>query len=397
MIDKLSTLYNESYPWQKEAITAHIDNSENGTIEACTGSGKTRLGLMTALKYIRLYPNSRSVAIIVPTTYLLGKWYKDLKDFNPDIIINKIGDNNNDSNPNADVDIYTFYGAVHKYKSNDIIVIIDEIHGTGSPDNRKIFDNIKSDKILGLTATFNRSDEEHEYVAKFCPVIYQYKVKNGIEDGVVNKYILKNVEVNLTTEELKKVNETSHKISQLNDYMGSKNPLGFALSVSKIRNHPMRLYAVQYLKMVGKRKTLVQNAHNKPFVATNLILNNPKDVFIVFNQSIAPLYEVKKMLSIYGIDCSIYHSKMSKSEKFINLKRFTDGLVRVLLTAKALDEGFDVRGANSAIIMSGSSSQRQHIQRIGRVIRKDERDNSTIYQLYTDTVEKTWMLKGQEQ
>ena len=63
------------------------------------------------------------------------------------------------------------------------------------------------------------------------------------------------------------------------------------------------------------------------------------------------------------------------------LEGFGDGTYGVLATSKVLNEGVDVPAANVAIVMSGSGSVREHVQRAGRILRQGENKKATLYEL----------------
>ena len=48
-----------------------------------------------------------------------------------------------------------------------------------------------------------------------------------------------------------------------------------------------------------------------------------------------------------------------------------------------LNEGVDVPDANVAIVLSGSGSVREHVQRLGRVLRKKDGKRAVLYELVT--------------
>jgi len=52
------------------------------------------------------------------------------------------------------------------------------------------------------------------------------------------------------------------------------------------------------------------------------------------------------------------------------LKGFKDGKYRAVVTSKVLDEGIDVPDASLGVIVSGTGSSREFIQRLGRLLRK---------------------------
>ena len=59
-----------------------------------------------------------------------------------------------------------------------------------------------------------------------------------------------------------------------------------------------------------------------------------------------------------------------------------------MVTSKVLNEGVDIPSANVAIVISGSGSVREHVQRLGRILRKQEDKRARLYELVTaDTAE----------
>ena len=98
------------------------------------------------------------------------------------------------------------------------------------------------------------------------------------------------------------------------------------------------------------------------------------------------------MLIDKEISVGIYHSKMSLKERTAMLSEFKDNIYKVIVCVKALDEGIDIPELEMAIITAGTSVKRQQIQRIGRVLRKNDDKPSKIYQIYVkDTKEVDWV------
>ena len=54
-----------------------------------------------------------------------------------------------------------------------------------------------------------------------------------------------------------------------------------------------------------------------------------------------------------------------------------------VVTSKVLNEGVDVPDANVAIVVSGSGSVREHVQRLGRILRKKDGKRAILYELVT--------------
>jgi late competence protein required for DNA uptake (superfamily II DNA/RNA helicase) len=62
---------------------------------------------------------------------------------------------------------------------------------------------------------------------------------------------------------------------------------------------------------------------------------------------------------------------------------YRDGRYRTLVSARVLNEGMDVPEAHVAIIVAGRFGVREHIQRIGRVLRPAPGKVATVYELVT--------------
>ena len=63
------------------------------------------------------------------------------------------------------------------------------------------------------------------------------------------------------------------------------------------------------------------------------------------------------------------------------LRAFTAGDVRAVATSKVLNEGVDVPAANVAVVLSGSASVREHVQRLGRILRREPGKQALLYEV----------------
>ncbi len=74
-----------------------------------------------------------------------------------------------------------------------------------------------------------------------------------------------------------------------------------------------------------------------------------------------------------------HHTKLKEREAFLN--HFRSGDYPILVASKVLNEGVDVPEANVAIIVSGSGSIREHVQRLGRILRRQEGKSAILYEV----------------
>jgi superfamily II DNA or RNA helicase len=88
-----------------------------------------------------------------------------------------------------------------------------------------------------------------------------------------------------------------------------------------------------------------------------------------------------------------YHSKNPDSPE--NLKEFKDGKISQLSCVQQLNEGVNIPELKVGIILHSYSNERQSNQRIGRLLRLNPKDKSTIHILaYKDTVDMDWVAEA---
>ena len=105
---------------------------------------------------------------------------------------------------------------------------------------------------------------------------------------------------------------------------------------------------------------------------------------LIFSERILQAETLYKLLeNQYPGKIGRYHSKMGPQANKNALERFRLGDIRILIACKAIDEGVDIPDAAVGIILSGTSVQRQRIQRLGRIIRKKEgKEQALLYYLH---------------
>lgn len=137
------------------------------------------------------------------------------------------------------------------------------------------------------------------------------------------------------------------------------------------------------VKIIEKR-TAIKSPHS---IRTFLKKTNgrvPPGGFNELTKKYTVEYEVKKKIGV-------------KKAKQKTLDDFDKKTFQVLCTARALDEGFDVRDIEIAIVCSATSKQRATVQRNGRALRFVEGKTAKIINLYIkNTQDETWLKRRQK-
>ena len=63
------------------------------------------------------------------------------------------------------------------------------------------------------------------------------------------------------------------------------------------------------------------------------------------------------------------------------LQDFSSGRLPLLITSRVLNEGVDLPAAEVAIVLSGSGTVREHVQRLGRILRPKEGKKALMYEV----------------
>ena len=128
---------------------------------------------------------------------------------------------------------------------------------------------------------------------------------------------------------------------------------------------------------------IAQNSSSKVGYLKKLLSDNPEDKTLIFTRHNKLVYRISKELLIPAIT-----HQTSKQEREVILDGFRSGVFRRIVTSRVLDEGVDVPDASMAVILSGSGSSRQYIQRLGRILRKSEDKQARLFELVSkDTSE----------
>lgn len=396
---------------QKEAIETWEANNYQGTICLFTGFGKTKVGVDAILK---LKDKISKVLIIVPTINLKeNEWPNEIEKWG------KSGNIESSIADKIDIDIEVINTA-HKIKEEYDLVIIDEVHTSLSPEFKAVH-NIKCKYKLGLTATPPRHDKEKmRLLEEVCPVVYEKTIKEGVSLGIASPFKIYNLPVTLTRKERGKYAMWCHKFDEaskeLSDYLymcrrvgdedGKRYKYSFDIArevnQSKYKDHPMHEMAKKYWMAMSLRKWILYSAERKIDTITKIISKYPNKKWIIFSKStkfVDAVVDALNDLNNKDILACGYHSKMSKKDREEVLEHFKkeDSHFNVLVSADALNQGFNLPAIDAAISAAGTSVSLTFLQRLGRTVRFKDNKEALFINLYCfNTQEEKWLRKRVE-
>lgn len=399
----------ELYRWQKECKNKWKDNGGEGIVKVVTGAGKTILAL-SLIEYLNeIYQNKKlKTLIIVPKTALLDQWVEEITEklnVPEEEIGSYYGENKDDIEEN-NIMIYVVNSA-RKYLSqhlnkvdDDIFLIVDECHRVGSKENRKIFKKT-FDYKLGISATpERRSDYAFEKVLtkEMGKIIYTYYYSEGRRDGIIPPYRLIRVAVPLTGVEVEEYEKLTKKIRKtvkilMNRYPELENidKKDFFKELGRLENKYNDKMIKKYTLLTNQRKSIVHTSKSKIACLKHLIKNriDTRARILIFHERTKIANKIHGYLKENNLESTIYHTGLSVKERRKNLRKYRNKKENILVTCKALDEGLDVPDTSVGIIAAATSSVRQRVQRIGRILRKSPRkDYSEIYTIYISGIEE---------
>ena len=349
-----------------------------GSIVLPTGAGKTIIGL----KIIEIV-NSPTL-IIVPTLDLIKQWTEILSR-NFDIEIGNIGGGIENIQP---ITVSTYDSAYIKAPwigNKFLLIVFDEVHHLPAPSYRLIAETFVAPYRLGLTATIEREDHlEQDFPYLIGKSTFQITAKELAENKYLANYIIERKKTFMSSEEYLKYKEsmtTYHTcLKKIGLKMNSNN--AFKRLIMMSTNNPM---ARRALVARNNAIDIALNSRSKMDEIRKILGENKDIKTIIFTQHNKLVYEISNDFLIPFIT-----HKSSKEEREDVLTGFKDGRYKAIVTSKVLDEGIDVPDAQLGILVSGTGSSREFIQRLGRLLRpKNDNNEARLIEIVSSGTSET--------
>lgn len=375
-LELVSSFEMEPYPHQQEALLAWKLAGRRGVVVLPTAAGKTYLAQLA------MQATPRSTLIVVPTLDLMHQWYAQLEAAFPDVEVGLLGGGSRDRTP---ILIATYDSATIHAESlgNQYgLLIFDECHHLPTDFYRAIAEYAIAPYRLGLTATPERTDGRHNDLDGLIGQQVYRKSPDDLAGLALAEHKVVQIKVKLSHQERDRYDAC---LKLRNDFLRESN-----IYLSSLDGW-QRFVQASAGSQQGRRamlahresKEIALGTEGKLRVLADLVAKHYPERILVFTNDNATVYRISQELLIPAIT---HHTPVKERHEI--LQRFREGDYKILVASHVLNEGVDVPDARVAIILSGTGSEREYVQRLGRVLRKGT-DQNKLAILYEVVAENT--------
>jgi superfamily II DNA or RNA helicase len=257
------------------------------------------------------------------------------------------------------------------------LLVFDECHHLPGPTYMLAAIGSLAPYRLGLTATPERADGLESLLPKLIgPIVYRREIKQLAGDYLA-EYRTQRRYVELSPEEQERYQQARDQYRGFVEARGisMSSPTGWRRFLQETYRSAEGRAA---FKAYREQKRIAQAAPAKLRELENLLETHRSDRALVFTADNATVYQIARKF----LAPAITHQTKTKERKAI-LQRFHKGEYNVLVTSQVLNEGVDVPAASVGIILSGTGSVREHVQRLGRLLRKHGDKQAILYEVVT--------------
>ena len=363
-------LFTEPRPYQIESIKQWKASGRRGVIVLPTGAGKSFVAQMA----IEL--TKRQTLVIVPTLDLMNQWY-DLMLSSFNVEVGLIGGGYFEVGAITITTYASAFRFMERLGNQFGLLICDECHHLPSDVYRYAAELAIAPFRLGLTATPERADGGEALLTDLLgPIIYRLEAQQLAGEFLAD-YSIVRIRVQLNAEERAAYEQARSVYRQ---FIASQNIRLSSIQgwqhfvMASARSEAGR--AAMFAYRESKRITLGTEA--KINVLTELLQRHKRERVLIFTAENEMVYRISEQFLIPAIT----HETPIKERKAW-LEAFNRGEVLALATSKVLNEGVNIPAAGVAVILSGSGSTREHIQRLGRILRKQPDKEAVLYEVVT--------------
>jgi superfamily II DNA or RNA helicase len=352
-------------PYQEAALLAWKAAGGRGLVGLPTGAGKTRVALAAAQR------SKRSTLCLVPTRVLLHQWLATIREIYPGEL-GVLGDGQHIIRP---ITVATFESAFRKgwsFANRFDLLIVDEVHHFGDGERDEALEVCPAPFRLGLSASMDNSRKDRLKQLIGWTVFEQRP--SDLVGSALSEFEVCCLHLPLTYNEKLVYQRDYNVFRQFFDAFKASQPKGswkdFVRVAGKSRSGRAAIVAHR------RAKRTLSLTEGKLSMLCQLLNRHNQQRKLIFTADSVTALAIARKLFIAPIT-----GEIGKRERDTLLAALRAGTIKTIVSCKVLNEGFDIPEAEVAIIVGGSGSGREHIQRIGRVLRPVKGKKAQIYEL----------------
>jgi superfamily II DNA or RNA helicase len=358
----------EPRPFQTEALAAWEKARGRGVVVLPTGAGKSHVAVLA------IDAKRRSALVVAPTLDLVRQWYDLLRrSFATEVGV--VGGGSHEVRP---LTVTTYDSAclhMEHLGARFGLIVFDECHHLPGPSYSLAAELALAPFRLGLTATPERSDGLSGRLDQLIGDCVYRKDIVELSGRYLADYEVERIDVELTLDERREYE--AERAIYLDFVRGQgirfDHPSGFGQFVMR---SAQSVAGQRAMRAYRRQRELALASSAKLEYLEHLLSEHRRQRALVFTQDNATAYAVSRRFLIPVIT----HQTKIKERSEI-LEKFAAGEYSAVATSKVLNEGVDVPDASVAIVLSGSGSVREHVQRLGRVLRRQGDKRAVLYEL----------------
>ena len=356
------------HPHQAEAVQTWAKAGRRGTVVLPTGTGKTFVAVLCIAQV------DRPTLVVTPTLDLLRQWHGQLADFFQ-TDVGAVGGGDYDFKPLTVTTYDSAYIHLERWADKYGFLVFDEAHHLPGATYQQAAVAGLAPFRLGLTATPERADNGDElFPALIGPIVYRKEI-GELSGDYLAEYKTKQVYIDLTPDEQAEYTKNREIYREFVAVRGisfgganawqrfifeaSRTPDGWAA---------LRAYRAQ--------KAIERGASGKFAALEDILHKHAGERSLIFTADNATVYAIARRYLVPAIT----HQTKVKERKQI-LERFHSGEYATLVTSQVLNEGVDVPAASVGVVLSGSGSIKENVQRLGRILRKYGDKQAMLYEV----------------
>lgn len=364
------TLSVEPRPYQEEAIREWLRHERCGVVVLPTGAGKSLVAQMAIERA------KRSTLVVVPTIDLMNQWY-DLLLTSFSAEVGLIGGGFFEIGALTVTTYASAFRFMERLGDQFGLVIFDECHHLPGGSFRYAAELSLAPFRLGLSATPERADGGEQLLEELIgPVVFRRDARE-MAGEYLSDYAVVRLRVELSPQERATYERERAVLYSFLQEKGIRlgSVQGWQLFIAaSARSTQGRRAMLAY----RESRRIALGTEAKLRVLADLLRRHGRERVLVFTAENEMVYRISEQFLIPAIT----HDTNVK-ERRAWLEAFNRGEVLALVTSKVLNEGVNIPEAAVAVVLSGSGSSREHIQRLGRILRKVEGKEAVLYEVIT--------------